>query len=126
MGDDTLPPSETRAGVEQIAGEEYEYPYRVTDWNGKPVRKNLDTVPPFLNQEQIDTLAAHLADANLSSAVLFRVLRDLPDSEWGRHCTGSVKPHCQKCGEVITGPGAVRFEYFYHENCLPDGGDADD
>jgi len=85
------PPTETPAGVEEIDGDRYEYPYRAEDFDGAVIRDDLDTVPPFLNQEQVDVLAAHL-EATIESAelldyresVLASVLAALPDSEYGR------------------------------------------
>lgn len=91
MTDETLPPTETRAGVEQIDGTEYEYPYRVEDWHGRVVADDLDTIPPLLNQEQVDILASELEDILAAGGItgfhgqtLATVLRDLPDSEYGR------------------------------------------
>lgn len=87
----TKPPTETPPGVEQIDGETYEYPYRVEDFDGAVIRDDLDNVPPFLNQEQIDVLAGHLEETIESAglldyreSVLASVLAALPDSDYGR------------------------------------------
>jgi hypothetical protein len=90
---DSLPPSQTPAGTEQIAGTVYEYPYRVEDFDGTVIRDDLDRVPPFLNQEEMDTLSSVLSDmigdhevelSRYQLDILVDVLAKLPDSEWGR------------------------------------------
>jgi hypothetical protein len=89
--DETLPPTETPAGIAQIDGTEYEYPYRVTDFHGEVIRDDLDNVPPFLDQEQVDILTLVLIEQLEAyelecypTQVLESVVRDLPDSEYGR------------------------------------------
>lgn len=91
MNGDTLLPTDTPAGIEQIDGDEFEYPYRVTDHHGETIAKDLDTVPALLNQEQMDNLAAHIEDVldeegveSYQNQVIASVLRDLPDTEYGR------------------------------------------
>jgi len=89
--DETLPPTETAAGIVQIDGTEYEYPYRVTDFHGEVIRDDFDNVPPFLNQEQVDILTRVLIElleagefGCYHTQVLESVVSDLPDSEYGR------------------------------------------
>jgi len=103
MTDETLPPTETPAGIERIDGEDYEYPYRAEDFGGRVIRDDLDTIPPFLDQEQIDILTSELIDLinvggteNYHMQVLATVVEDLPDSEHGR---GSV-PDCWEVEDV--------------------------
>ena len=94
MSNETLPPTETPPGIAQIDGTEYEYPYRVTDFHGEVIRDDLDSVPPFLDQEQVDILASALIDqleagefGEYRTQCLASVVEALPDSEHGR---GSV------------------------------------
>lgn len=94
MTDETLPPTATPPGIAQIDGTEYEYPFYVTDIHGEVIRDNLDIVPPFLGQEQVDILASALIDqleageyGQYRTQCLASVVEALPDSEYGR---GSV------------------------------------
>lgn len=80
-----------KAGQQEVDGDVFEYPFRVQDYHGETVREGLDTIPPFLNQEEIDILASELADRfedgiddGHREQVLIEVLRKLPDREYGR------------------------------------------
>jgi hypothetical protein len=73
-----------------VDGEVYEYPFKVADYHGETVRDNLDTIPPFLNQQEIDTLAQALEDRfedgidGTEGQILAEVLCKLPDRQNGR------------------------------------------
>lgn len=79
------------AGEQAVDGEVYEYPFRVADFHGEVIRDDLDTIPPFLNQMEIDVLASELEslfedgiDDGFREQTLVEVLRKLPDAEYGR------------------------------------------
>lgn len=100
---------------------DHERPYRVVDYNGDVVADELDTVPPLLNQEQIDLLASRLSKLGTTSVEVYSALRQLPDSAHGAGEVGDVRPHCQVCDDEIgpEEPQTTRFGYFYHERCVP-------
>jgi len=81
---------EAGAGEEVVDGELYEYPFRVEDFHGELIQDELDTIPPILNQMEIDILASELEDLfedgidGRREQILVEVLRKLPDSEYGR------------------------------------------
>lgn len=84
-------PENPGPGKTRVNGEVYEYPYRVEDFHGEVIADELDTVPPFLNQEEIDVLASDLEErldtddiSGYRPQVLASVLAKLPDSEHGR------------------------------------------
>lgn len=100
----------------------YEYPFRITDYHGEVVADGLDNVPPLLNQEEIDTLSAHLTDTVIYDTAVADALKKLPDYEGG---VGDVPPGvrfgCQKCDGEISPPEhdlTVAFGHFYHTECV--------
>lgn len=105
---------------------DYEYPFRITDFHGEVVADELDTVPPLLTQEEIDLLAAHLEDTEITDTAVWSALQKLPDIEAGRGEVGDVRPHCQKCGAMIGADEGCKtaFGHFYHTSCLKMATDA--
>ena len=80
-----------KPGQQEVDGEVYEYPFRVVSFHGELIRDELDTIPPFLNQREIDVLASELEtrfqngiDDGMAEQTLVEVLRKLPDTEYGR------------------------------------------
>lgn len=99
---------------------EYEYPFHITDFHGEIVAEGLDNIPPLLDQEEIDLLAAHLEDSEITSVAVWSALRKLPDGEYGAGELGDIRPYCQKCGGMISEdePQETAFGHFYHSNCI--------
>lgn len=111
-----------KAGEDVFRGEVYEYPFRVTDFHGEVIRDDLDTIPPLLNQEEVDTLVSHVLDGLVYDTAVADAVKKLPDSEGGR---GDVAPGldfgCQKCKERISPSDdelQVAFGHFYHRRCV--------
>ena len=99
-------------------------PYSVVDLHGETVAEGLDDVPPLLNQEEIDRLAAHVTETVVFETAVADAVFKLPDSEGG---VGDVHPGldfgCQKCKEKISPSDdqlVTAFGYFYHERCISD------
>lgn len=102
--------------------QEGEWPFRVVDFHGEDVSPELDVVPPFLNQEEIDELASHLEKSTITDESVVSALRKLPDSEYGRgELPDNFRPSCQSCGSEISERDAfdTAFGNYYHGSCLP-------
>lgn len=100
--------------------DEYEYPFRVTDFHGEVVADELDNVPPLLNQEEIDLLASHLSRTTITSVEVWSAFKKLPDSHYGVGEPGDAYPSCQKCSEEIQDgmEFTTSFGYFYCRPCM--------
>ena len=74
-----------------------------------------------LTQEQIDELAIYLEDQEIKKKVIFDILADLPDSQYGQgNIPDNLSGYCALCEEKLTTPedSGTKYGKFVHRSCV--------